>query len=66
MQVVSYRDRVSTSEQAETKVGTMFKPVAPTSSPTSTNPEDVKAWDDYYAECENWADAQKPCMDRDW
>lgn len=43
----------------------MLKPVAPTVPADSTKPEDIKAWDDYYAECENWADAQKPCMDRE-
>lgn len=44
----------------------MFKPIAPSASPTSTEPEDIKAWDDYYAACEVWAEVQKPCMDRNW
>ena len=42
------------------------KPVAPSVPATSEKPEDVKAWDDYYAACETWADMQKPCMDRNW
>jgi hypothetical protein len=44
----------------------MFKPVAPTVPATSTKPEDIKAWDTYYAECEEYADMMKPCMDRNW
>lgn len=43
----------------------MIKPVAPTVSAESTKPEDIKAWEDYYAACEAWVDAQKPCMSRD-
>jgi hypothetical protein len=45
---------------------TMVQPVKPTVPADSTKPEDIKAWEDYYADCENWADQQKPCMDRDW
>jgi hypothetical protein len=44
----------------------MIKPVAPTVSITSTEPEDIKAWDNYFAECEAWVDSRKPCMDRNW
>lgn len=41
------------------------KPVAPTASPESTDPADIKAWEDYYADCEVWAEMNKPCMRRD-
>lgn len=40
----------------------MDKPVAPTVSPESTKPEDVQAWEDYYAACEAWVDNNKPGM----
>lgn len=43
----------------------MYHPVAPTVPADSTKSEDMKAWDDYYFECEVWAELQKPCMDRD-
>ena len=44
----------------------IYKPVAPTVSPKSTKPEDVKAWEDYYTACDHWTDMHKPCMDRNW
>lgn len=43
----------------------MLKPVAPTVSAESTKPEDVKAWDDYYAAVDAWIDSRKACMDRE-
>jgi hypothetical protein len=44
----------------------MAKPIAPAASPTSTDPEDVQAWEDYYAACEEEIELSKPCMrDRD-
>lgn len=41
-----------------------IKPVAPSVPATSTDPDDVQAWEDYYAACEVYAEMQKPCMDR--
>lgn len=40
----------------------MAQPIAPASSPTSTDPEDVQAWEDYYAACEEEIELNKPGM----
>lgn len=41
------------------------KPVAPSVPATSTDPADIKAWEDYYHASEVWAEMNKPCMRRD-
>jgi hypothetical protein len=38
------------------------RPTAPTVSAQSTAPEDVQAWEDYYADCETYTDMNKPGM----
>jgi hypothetical protein len=43
-----------------------FTPALPTVSSTSTKPEDIKAWDDYYAECDRAVDSRKPGMSDRW
>lgn len=40
----------------------MMKPVAPSVPADSKKPEDKKAWDDFYGECDRYNDSLKPCM----